>query len=97
MYLKHFRVILRDSYNTHIVKLILKAHKNDKNYYQKHKERLKKKHAKSIKIFLKKKKTKGKKKKPEKDFKIQLQKIKKKSFRIIVNVIQIFLRNKSRS
>ena len=43
MYLKHFRVILRDSYNTHIVKLILKAHKNDKNYYQKHKERLKKK------------------------------------------------------
>ena len=66
MYLKHFRVILRDSYNTHIVKLILKAHKNDKNYYQKHKERLKKKHAKSIKIFLKKKKTKGKKKSPRK-------------------------------
>ena len=31
-------------------------------YYQKHKERLQKKHVKDIKIFLKKKKTKGEKK-----------------------------------
>ena len=97
MYLKHFRVILRDSYNTHIVKLILKAHKNDKNYYQKHKERLKKKAREKYQNFSEEEKDKRQKKKPEKDFKIQPQKIKKKSFRIIVNVIQIFLRNKSRS
>ena len=38
------------------------------NYYQKHKEKLKEKHVKDIKIFLKKKKTKDK-KRPETDIK----------------------------
>ena len=47
------------------------------NYYQKQNERLKKKHTKYIKIFLKKKK--------------------KKSVSIIVNAINIFLKNKNRS
>ena len=61
------------------------------NYYQKHKERLKKKtRVKYIKISLKKKKTKGT-KRPKKYIKILLKKKKEKG------VIRIFLRKKSRS
>ena len=52
-----------------------------------------KKHVKDIKIFLKKKKTKGE-KRPVKDIKIVIRN-KKKSVNIIVNVIKTFLRNKN--
>ena len=67
------------------------------NYYQEHKERLRKEaHKKKIKIFLKRKKT-DVKKRPENNIRILLKKKKKKSVCIIVNVTRIFLRNKSRS
>ena len=48
------------------------------NYYPSTKKDSEKKHAKNVKIFLKKKKTKGK-KRPEKDIKILLKNKKKKS------------------
>ena len=49
-----------------------------RKYYQKHKERLQKKHVKDIKIFLRNKKTNGE-KRPEKDIKLLLKKKKKKA------------------
>ena len=55
-----------------------------------------KKHVQDIKIFPRKKKTKGK-NRLEGDNKIFLKKKNKKSVSIIVNVIAIFLRNKSKS
>ena len=62
------------------------------NCYEKHKE---KEHEKNIKLFLKKKKTKGK-KRPDKDIKILLTK--KKTASIIVNVTRIIiLRNNNKS
>ena len=48
-----------------------------------------KNHVKDIKIFLKKRKTKGE-KRPEKDIKILLKKKNQKSIRIIVNLMRIF-------
>ena len=60
------------------------------NYYQNHKENLKKKLAKDIKIFLKKRKTKGQ-NCPKKDIKLLLKKKNKKG------VIRIFLRGKKRN
>ena len=56
----------------------------------------KKQHVKNIKIFLKKKKTEGE-EGSRKDTNILLQKKKKQSVSIIMNVIKIFLRNKSKS
>ena len=50
----------------------------------------KKKHAKDIKIFLKKKKTKSK-KRPEKDIRILLKKKKKKGVRTIRNISRSYL------
>ena len=66
-------------------------------YHQKHKERLQTEaRKKNITIFLKKKKKKGE-KRPKTDINNLLKKKKKKNGSIIVNLIKIFLRNKSRS
>ena len=63
-------------------------------YYPQKKKRLQKKHVKNIKISLKKNKTKGD-KRSAKDIKIFLKK--KKSINIIMNVIKVFLRNKTKA
>ena len=66
------------------------------NYCQKHKESLQKEAREKYQNLSEEEKDKRQ-KKPEKDNKLLQKKKKKKSFSIIVNVIRIFLRNKSRS
>ena len=67
------------------------------NYYQKHKQRLRKEaHEKYQNLSEEEKKTKGE-RRPKKDIKSLLKKKKKKSISINVNVIKVFLRNKKRN
>ena len=66
------------------------------NYYQKHKESFQKKHVKDIKIFLKKQKKNMRKKAPERYQNLTEEK-KETKISIIVNLMRIFLRNRSRS
>ena len=65
------------------------------NYYQKHKEKLQNKAREGYQNISEEKKIKGE-KRPETDMKVFLKKIKKQVVSIIVDVIRIFLRNKSK-